>query len=585
MKQIAGIIFSSVSVKSLHEDSSVYSGDSPVDSVGIRYLLLLLGRTQTSFADTGSHSRHAGADDLSQICYCRAADRFLIYLISQCCGFSAVDLIGPVWQGKRSFCNFLSTTFPMPLSRVKIRWGYLIALILMLVSYTMIFMIIRRLIRETGWVTHSYMIINKLESLKSEITDAETGVRGYIITNDYVFLKPYNSGIRNTGPLYEQLVSLTKDNPRYKTRLDTLSVLIQRRLASLSAVVKEYQQQGFKLNEKILANRQENRMIMDSVRLLITQLQDEESMLVTHRDKNLSGIFKNTANSTIVSLVIALITISYSVIIYNRENKAKEKAISNARNYSLQLEERVVELDRVNNELQELKSIEKFAATGRIARTMAHEVRNPLTNISLASEQLKEITGQQEEADMLLDMIGRNVNRINQLVSDLLNSTRFAQLEYTHENINDLLDETLELAKDRIDLNHIQVSKFYARDLCTVYVDKEKIKLAFLNIIVNAIEAMERTSGQLEIRTRKAGSKCQVEIHDNGIGMDEETIQRLFEPYFTGKLSGNGLGLTNTQNIILNHKGNIQVKSKVGQGSVFIVTLALHSETTSSPEV
>lgn len=455
----------------------------------------------------------------------------------------------------------------------------------MLISYTMIFMIIRRLVRETGWVTHSYMIINKLESLKGEITDAETGVRGYILTNDYNFLKPYNSGARNTGPLYGQLVALAKDNPRYKNRLDTLGVLINRRLASLASTIRQYQQQGFKLNDKLLANRQENRMIMDSVRLLITQLQDDERTLVMQRDKNLSGIFKNTANSTVISLVIALITISYSVIIYNRENKAKEKAISNARNYSLQLEERVIELDRVNNELQELKSIEKFAATGRIARTMAHEVRNPLTNISLASEQLKEITGQQEEADMLLDMIGRNVNRINQLVSDLLNSTRFAQLEYTHKNINDLLDETLELAKDRIELNHIQVSKSYARDLCTVYVDQEKIKLAFLNIIVNAIEAMERTSGQLEIRTRKAGQKCQVEIQDNGIGMDEETIQRLFEPYFTGKLSGNGLGLTNTQNIILNHKGNIQVKSKVGQGSVFIVTLALNTETPSLPEV
>jgi len=187
----------------------------------------------------------------------------------------------------------------MPLSRVKIRWGYLIALILMLVSYTMIFMIIRRLVRETGWVTHSYMIINKLESLKSEITDAETGVRGYLITNDYVFLKPYNSGIRNTLPLYEQLLSLSKDNPRYKSRLDTLGVLIRRRLASLSSTVRQYQQQGFKLNEKLLANRDENRLIMDSVRLLITQLQDEENTLVTHRDKNLSGIFRTDNNGLI----------------------------------------------------------------------------------------------------------------------------------------------------------------------------------------------------------------------------------------------------------------------------------------------
>lgn len=448
----------------------------------------------------------------------------------------------------------------------------------MLISYFMIFVIIRRLARETGWVTHSYMIINNLESLKAELTDAETGVRGYLITSDYNFLKPYNSGSRNVGPLYGHLVTLTQDNQKYKAKLNMLGPMLQRRLVSLSDAIKEFQQHGFRLTEEVLANRQENKELMDSVRLIITQLQEEERGLVTQRDKRLSGIFKSTANSTVVSLVIALITITSSIIIYNRENKAKEKAIQNARNYGLQLEERVVELDRVNNELQELKSIEKFAATGRIARTMAHEVRNPLTNISLASEQLKEITGQQEEADMLLEMIGRNVNRINQLVSDLLNSTRFAQLEYTTENINDLLDETLELARDRIELNNIQVSKYYARDLCTVYVDKEKIKLAFLNIIVNAIEAMGRTSGHLELRTRRIGQKCQVEIHDNGIGMDEETIQRLFEPYFTGKQSGNGLGLTNTQNIILNHKGNIQVRSRVGLGSAFTVTLTLYTD-------
>ena len=136
--------------------------------------------------------------------------------------------------------------------------------------------------------------------------------------------------------------------------------------------------------------------------------------------------------------MIALVTIFYSLITYNRENKAKEKADRNAKVYSLELEERVNDLNKANAELEELRSIEKFAATGRIARTIAHEVRNPLTNISLASEQLKEITRQSEEGDLLLQMISRNVNRINQLVSDLLNSTRFEQLDYTPANINEL---------------------------------------------------------------------------------------------------------------------------------------------------
>ena len=161
------------------------------------------------------------------------------------------------------------------------------------------------------------------------------------------------------------------------------------------------------------------------------------------------------------------------------------------------------------------------------------------------------------------------------MCSDLLNSTRFEQLEYAPANINYLVDEALEMARDRIELNHIKVEKQYEKNLSETLVDKEKIKLAFLNIIVNAIEAMEKKSGILLIKTGKQGNKCIVEINDNGSGMDEETLQKLFEPYFTSKIKGNGLGLTNTQNIILNHKGSINVRSKTGNGSSFIITLNL----------
>jgi len=96
-----------------------------------------------------------------------------------------------------------------------------------------------------------------------------------------------------------------------------------------------------------------------------------------------------------------------------------------------------------------------------------------------------------------------------------------------------------------------------------------------LNIIVNAIEAMQKQSGILKLKTQKLGEKCLIEISDNGSGMNDETLQRLFEPYFTSKSKGNGLGLTNTQNIILNHKGSISVTSKTGEngGSTFTIIL------------
>ncbi|MCR6722274.1 MAG: ATP-binding protein [Chitinophagaceae bacterium] len=334
---------------------------------------------------------------------------------------------------------------------------------------------------------------------------------------------------------YDQLKTLTNDEPQFRERVKMLGPLIDRRLASLSNAIREYQVNGYKITPNLMASRQANRVMMDSIRQFLADMQEQERLMVKSRDGNLAGFYTTTSLVTVVSLIIALITIVYSVYVYNRENKAKETAITNARNYGQQLEERVKELDRVNLELQELKSMEKFVATGRIARTIAHEVRNPLTNISLASEQIKEITGNQEEAEVLLDMIGRNVNRINQLVSDLLNSTRFAQLEFDDVYINELLDEAIGFASDRIELKEVKVTKDYARDLCQIHVDKEKIKIAFLNIIVNAIEAMETGRGLLELRTRKVGNKCQVEIRDNGIGMNEETQARLFEPYFTAK--------------------------------------------------
>ncbi|MEP6847200.1 MAG: ATP-binding protein, partial [Panacibacter sp.] len=241
--------------------------------------------------------------------------------------------------------------------------------------------------------------------------------------------------------------------------------------------------------------------------------------------------------------------------------------------YRLELEKRVDELNKANIELLELKSIEKFAASGRIARQMAHEIRNPLTNISLASEQLRSDLDGDEDHVIFFDMIDRNAKRINQMVSDLLNSTKFAQLQIEDIAINDLVDEVLEDANDRLELKSVRLVKGYEQAMCRVSVDKERMKIALLNIVVNAIEAMEPTSGVLTISTLTLNKKCCVKITDNGSGISKEAIGKIFEPYYTGKPKGTGLGLTSTQNIILNHKGTIDVESEEGKGSTFIINL------------
>jgi signal transduction histidine kinase len=457
----------------------------------------------------------------------------------------------------------------------RIRWGYIIAFLLLLISYFLIFFAIQRLLKESNSVTHTFNVINQLESLHSEVAEAETGVRGYIITKDIRFLDPYTTAHRRIPVILDRITNLTQGNEYHIQNLSKLKELITDKLYYLSFGLTQFQKEGFVITDVMKANREASKSAMDSIRIYINSMSAHEESVMAQRKGKLSGFFVASRVITIISLVIAMLAIFFSWLTYNWENKAKTKADEKTLQYRQELEENIKELRHANAELQELKSIEKFAATGRIARTIAHEVRNPLTNITLAADQLKEIPQGNEDISSLLQMVSRNATRINNLVSDLLNATRFAQLEFRTTNMNKLLDETLDMATDRIDLHNIKVEKHYSQELKPVAVDPEKMKLALLNIIVNAIEAMEKNKGILQLKTRQQSDSCVIEIRDNGAGMDEEVLQKIFEPYYTAKADGNGLGLTNTQNIILNHKGKIKAYSRPGKGTTFVVTLSI----------
>jgi signal transduction histidine kinase len=181
-----------------------------------------------------------------------------------------------------------------------------------------------------------------------------------------------------------------------------------------------------------------------------------------------------------------------------------------------------------------------------------------------------------EDSEIFFTMIKRNSERINQLVSDLLATTR-AELSFSAASVNDILEASIDLAIDRIHLKQIQVEKYYDQSICAIQMDIEKIKIVFLNIIVNAIEAMG-DNGKLQIVTQNDEGKCVVKISDNGKGMQKSELDRLFEPYFTTKEKGNGLGLANCHNIIIGHKGNITAESESGKGTTFTIIFPNQTE-------
>lgn len=234
------------------------------------------------------------------------------------------------------------------------------------------------------------------------------------------------------------------------------------------------------------------------------------------------------------------------------------------------------DISEKKREEQEKRNQEKFVITGRIARVIAHEVRNPLTNILLAVGQYRQDqVPTEEDSQLYLDIIERNCTRINVLVTELLQSTRMLELNMQELSANAMVKNALELSSDRLQLNGIRLLEHYMEDDAILIIDEEKMNIALLNLLINAIEAMTPGTGILTVSTQRSNSKILIRIGDNGAGIPEENKGKLFDPFYTSKAKGTGLGLTSTQNIILNHKGTIQVESALGEGTLFTITLPI----------
>lgn len=218
-------------------------------------------------------------------------------------------------------------------------------------------------------------------------------------------------------------------------------------------------------------------------------------------------------------------------------------------------------------------TINKIVSTDRIARMIAHEVKNPLTNILLCTEQMKEFLPENEEFDSYLKIITRNSQRINQLVVNLMDSTRFGDIQLEECNLIDLLKDTLTLVEDRLSLTSVNIIEDYSHPIVQLPVDAEKLKIALVNIIINAIEVLEeKPDATITIKTEKLPQQTRISIKDNGPGIPPEIKDKLFDPFFTSKEKGSGLGLASAQNIILGHKGKIEVNTEPAKGTEFVIS-------------
>jgi two-component system sensor histidine kinase AtoS len=233
----------------------------------------------------------------------------------------------------------------------------------------------------------------------------------------------------------------------------------------------------------------------------------------------------------------------------------------------------------VINDITELKELEarmrqadRLAALGTISAGLAHEIRNPLSAIKTFVQLLPKKMSSEAFLDKFQVTVPRELNRINDLIENLLELVRPPKMKFEATALTACLLQVADLYSDRLEASRISLDITKEEPLPQVWADGEHLVHAFSNLIMNARQAMPE-GGKLTIRATAPAGGAKLEFIDTGVGMDQDTRENIFNPFFTTKDSGTGLGLALTQKIIQEHGGDIEVTSNLGAGSTFTLTL------------
>ena len=223
--------------------------------------------------------------------------------------------------------------------------------------------------------------------------------------------------------------------------------------------------------------------------------------------------------------------------------------------------------------LEANKRKEKLQALGHLAAGVAHEVRNPLSSIKGIAKYFAERTQQGGESHELAQVMAKEADRLNRVVSELLELVKPAHLALQLVDLNDVISHSLQLVSQDAQSRDIALHYAPNASLCRIEADPDRLTQVLLNLYLNAIHAIGR-QGTIQVEARECdGQRVRIVVRDSGQGIAPEQLQAIFTPYFTTKADGTGLGLAVVQNIIEQHGGTIQATSVVGSGAVFTLDL------------
>ncbi|MGZ3749516.1 MAG: ATP-binding protein [Pseudobdellovibrionaceae bacterium] len=230
-----------------------------------------------------------------------------------------------------------------------------------------------------------------------------------------------------------------------------------------------------------------------------------------------------------------------------------------------------------------VRRADRLASLGTLTAGLAHEIRNPLVAIKTFIQLLPERFNDEEFLNHFTNIASSEVDRISLFINELLNFARPYEPKLEFEDVNTVLDGIVLLVSTQTKKKRVNVVKSYSPDLRLVQIDREQIKQVFLNVLLNAVEATPE-DGSITVKTRsytkpEGEPYIQIEFTDTGCGIPSDQLEEIFNPFFSTKSTGSGLGLSISHQIVEDHKGYIHVESELTKGSSFFINLPLEQET------
>jgi C4-dicarboxylate-specific signal transduction histidine kinase len=460
-----------------------------------------------------------------------------------------------------------------------------------------------------GWHVHTTEVLETLQTAKEAMLDQETGMRGYFITGQERFLERYHKGSDSFTAAIRKARDLTSDNPAQQIRLDQLNELATKwRSEVAQRVIALVAKPGAREDARAVVASTAGTAAMDLVRAKVDEIAGVERDLLAQRSAVETQAYATAYAMTIVggatSLIVALlmcvlltrgITVPITRMTSAMAALAKGDTTVEAPGVgrgdeigamaaSLQVfKESIIERQTAR---AELAHVNRVATMGQLTASIAHEVNQPIAaTVSNAQAGLRWLNRQPPDLDEVreaLACIAEDGKRAGEVIAGIRDFMKKAPPRKDRVELNGAIREVIELTRSEAVKNDVWVQTELADGLPLIQGDRVQLQQVMLNLIVNAVEATSGVgdgSRELLISTKKAETGgVRVAVRDTGPGLTPAALEHLFEPFYTTKPSGLGLGLSICRSIVEAHGGRLWTSANVPRGAVFQFTLPKHPD-------